>query len=384
MQIEHVDVLIVGAGPAGLSTALHLLHQDNSFTDRIIVIEKAKHPREKLCAGGVSGHAAGVLSKLNCKLDVPHISVEHAILSYKDRQIIAGGGPAFRVTNRREFDDWLYRVATNRGVSIRQGEALKDIQIKDGLVRVSTSRQDYTCRVLIAADGTNGITRRKAGFSSVGGTARLLEVRTPEDPARSVHFRDQQATFDFSLLAGGLQGYYWEFPSVVDGEPMMNHGVFECAAPASHIRTDLKRTLQQKMAEKGKHLDDFELKGFGLHQFHWRNPMSSSNVLLVGDAAGVDPLLGEGIPCALAYGDIAAQSVIDAFRRNDFSFRSYKRNLFVSPIGRLMLVRALIAYLLYRNWGQATLATLAKCLSWFQRNRSAIATTEQSTPVQAK
>ncbi|GAG04425.1 unnamed protein product, partial [marine sediment metagenome] len=49
--VEHVDVLIVGSGPAGTSTALHLVRQDPDWAWKIVVIDKAVHPREKLCGG---------------------------------------------------------------------------------------------------------------------------------------------------------------------------------------------------------------------------------------------------------------------------------------------------------------------------------------------
>ncbi|MFW6097498.1 MAG: FAD-dependent monooxygenase, partial [Chloroflexota bacterium] len=57
-QVEQdaieVDVLIVGSGPSGMSTALHLVQADAGWAERILVVDKAVHPREKLCGGGVT------------------------------------------------------------------------------------------------------------------------------------------------------------------------------------------------------------------------------------------------------------------------------------------------------------------------------------------
>jgi len=47
------DLIIVGAGPAGLSTAIHLQHIVPELAKRTLIIEKARHPRPKLCAGGL-------------------------------------------------------------------------------------------------------------------------------------------------------------------------------------------------------------------------------------------------------------------------------------------------------------------------------------------
>jgi flavin-dependent dehydrogenase len=47
------DVVIVGSGPAGVSTWLHLHRFEPQLAARTLVLEKAQHPRPKLCGGGV-------------------------------------------------------------------------------------------------------------------------------------------------------------------------------------------------------------------------------------------------------------------------------------------------------------------------------------------
>jgi flavin-dependent dehydrogenase len=71
-------------------------------------------------------------------------------------------------------------------------------------------------------------------------------------------------------------------------------------------------------------------------------------VLLVGDAAGVDPLLGEGISFALGYGQVAATQLRDAFTRGDFSFQDYRDRVLNHRIGRFLRQRAAVASLIYR------------------------------------
>jgi flavin-dependent dehydrogenase len=61
--------------------------------------------------------------------------------------------------------------------------------------------------------------------------------------------------------------------------------------------------------------------------------LSQPNVILVGDAAGVEPAFGGGIHLSLSYGEIAAGAIIDAFQRDDFSFRDYKERVQSHSVG---------------------------------------------------
>ena len=54
--MRQVDLLIIGSGPAGCSTALHLARLDPALARRTVILEKAEHPRHKLCGGGL-GHS---------------------------------------------------------------------------------------------------------------------------------------------------------------------------------------------------------------------------------------------------------------------------------------------------------------------------------------
>jgi flavin-dependent dehydrogenase len=75
--------------------------------------------------------------------------------------------------------------------------------------------------------------------------------------------------------------------------------------------------------------------------------MSVPRVLLVGDAAGADPFLGEGISIALGYGVIAAREIGRAFRRNEFSFNGYRRRVLSSALGQVLIARWLVAQIVY-------------------------------------
>ena len=75
-------------------------------------------------------------------------------------------------------------------------------------------------------------------------------------------------------------------------------------------------------------------KAFPIHAYAGRARLAASHALLVGDAAGVDPLMGEGISFALEYGLLAAEAIWRAHETRDWSFHSYVAAVERGPLGR--------------------------------------------------
>ncbi len=347
MSSLDVDVIIVGGGPAGLSTALHLVQQDARCGERVWVLEKATYPREKLCGGGITLPGLALLSGLGLELDGPHAPVHEVRFRYHDWVYKLESEPAFVVVHRREFDAWLAVQARSRGVRIREGEAVIAVAVEEDGVRVETSRGAYRARALVAADGSNSVVRRLLKWGK-GGKARLLEVLTPGDAA-SDYFTHGVAEFDWSGLDAGLQGYAWAFPSLVDGRAMMNLGVFDSRFYPERPRASLLDLLARTLAERRLSLADVQLKGYPIHWLQPATPPARPRVLLAGDAAGVDPLLGEGIAFALGYGQAAAAALAHAFAAGDFRFADYEALVARHWLLRQLRVRRLGAAILFRS-----------------------------------
>lgn len=348
-----IDVLIVGSGPSGISTALHLVHQDKSWANRILVVDKAIHPREKLCGGGITHLGQNVLARLGLPIGVPNFEVREVRLVYEKYQYSFYGNPVFRIVRRDEFDHWLVRTAEEWGITVRQGEAVKDVTVHPDYVEVVTDKGVFHTQLLVGADGSRSVVRSKLKWDDETRVARLLEVLTPEDARQEVLFRDKVAIFDFTHLAGGLQGYYWDFPSYVDGQPMMNRGVFDSRAQPSRPKADLKQVLRDSMAERGRDLSDYKLKGHPIRWYDKKGKVADHRVILVGDAAGADPLMGEGIAFALGYGVPASEAIREAFARHDFTMRNYSQRLRRHPLFYQLQVRtnlARFAYWLHYPW----------------------------------
>jgi geranylgeranyl reductase family protein len=375
MGIETIDVLIIGSGPSGVSTALHLVKLNPAWAGRVVIVDKAVHPREKLCGGGLTHLAQNILADLGLILEPRHFDVKEARLNYRGKTYSFFGNPVFRVVRRDEFDHWLVKKAEERGVRVRQGEAVKEITPREAYVEVVTERTTFHAQVLVAADGSRSFVRRKLKWDDDSRVARLVEVLTPEDPAASPEFRDAVAVFDFTPMDNGLQGYYWDFPSYVKGQAYMNRGLFDSRARPEKPKADLKEILAEEMDERSRRLDDYELKGHPIRWWSSKGRFAQPRVILVGDAAGADPLMGEGISFALGYGEPAAGAIADAFARDDFSFDTYAERLKEHPLFvhlRLRVRMARFVYLLNYPWivsaGWSLMRWFMRFTRWHDRN----------------
>jgi menaquinone-9 beta-reductase len=351
---QEVDLLIIGSGPAGLSTALHLLKEEKSWAQRMLILEKDTHPRPKLCGGGITRLGMDLLQDLGFKfpLPIPHALVDDVRFIYQDRTIHVRGKPQLSIVHRADFDAYLAQTTRSLGAVIKENEAVQTLERDENCVRITSSKSYYRAKAVVIADGSKGIMRRRIlGHNKPSKTARLLEILTPV-PDNLPLFTDRYAQFDFTAVKHGLQGYTWVFPSKVNGSACLNQGVYDARITEKKPQKSLPNILMNSLHQHTDDSGSLELKGHPIHWFSPTSRFSLPHILFAGDAAGVDPLFGEGIAPALAYGKIAAGSLQRAFHKKDFSFRDYRRRILFSKLGRYLMVRwciALVSYHLSSN-----------------------------------
>lgn len=351
--MNEYEIVIVGGGPAGAAAAIRLAQRAPHLAARALLIDRAVFPRKKLCGGGVTQHAWDLLSQLGVTLDVPSYPVHHMRLMYGDLTATFHWRNVFRVVQRDEFDTALLRAAESRGIEVRQGVDVQDVKSDAEGVTLLTSAGELRAKVVIAADGANSVIRQKLRLPRGERTSRLMEILTPiADAASAPDFGNHTAVFDFTPIAHGVQGYYWDFPTLRDGAPHMNRGIFDSRVRPDRPRAALKTVLSAELEQRGLALRDWTLEGHPERWFDPRDIHSAPHIVLAGDAAGTEPWLGEGISHALDFGTRAADYVALAFARNDFSFADYSETISKSALGRKLHLKKFIAQYVYGNRGE--------------------------------
>lgn len=345
---DRYKIIIVGAGPAGLATALWLAKIAPDLAAHTLVLEAKTHPRPKLCGGGVTFHGEQQLERLGIEVDVPAVYIHQLDFKLHNRTMRVPCTNAMRIIERADFDAALARKAVEQGIRLHTGERLHDLRVRGDGVEVVTNCGTYFADAVVGADGANSTVRRKLRLFNTVSVARLLRVLTPMENTPPQDASGYTAVFDFSCIAQGIQGYIWDFPSVVGGRQMMNRGVFDSRiAPLSPERDNLKDVFLGSLSGRGVRTDDVPLKGHPVRWFDPKGEFARPRVLLAGDAAGVDSLFAEGISYGLEFGEIAAHTLQQAFAQRDFQFEGYKRDLLGHTLGRSLARRTAVAKQLY-------------------------------------
>jgi geranylgeranyl reductase family protein len=346
--MREYDVVIVGAGPSGCATAIELANRDQTLAPRVLLLDKAVFPRIKLCAGGLTADADLILRELDVCIDLPAVPVHLTKFLLPTGQLLFEQPDHFRVIRRDQFDELLFRTASERGVVTRDGEEVDAIIRIANEVIVKTSREEYRTQILVGADGANSTTRKAVGLQRSDRLMVAMESIATLRKSDLPRFTDNMAIFDVSLTSRGVPGYCWIFPTAYEKSRAASLGIMAAPSRKSEI-VPVKAIFTKWVEDHGINMQDFEPKAHPILRYEPRAPASTNRVVLTGDAAGIDPLFGEGIFSALALGRITAKSVADALESRNFSFSDYEKRIRSSSIGSVMRRRRLLANRLYAS-----------------------------------
>ena len=332
---RSADVIVVGAGPAGSTTAYHLARAGLD----VLLLEKTAFPREKVCGDGLTPRATKQLVAMG--IDV---SEEAGWLRNKGLRIIGGGVrlqldwpelatfPDYGLVRKRDdFDEQLARQAEKAGARLYErcnvGAPITDestgritgVHAKLGEEKTPVT---FHAPLVVAADGNStrlslamGLHRREDRPMGVAVRTYFTSPRHDDDYLESwLELWDRREGQERLL-----PGYGWIF-GMGDGTSNVGLGVLNTSEAFKELdwREVLKTWCASMPEDWGYTPENMTgpIRGAALPMAFNRQPHYTKGLLLVGDAGGlVNPFNGEGIAYAMESGQIVADVIVQAQAR---------------------------------------------------------------------
>jgi len=344
---KRFDFAVVGGGPAGASAARRLAQGGAE----VVVLERRRFPRPKPCGGGLSGRAMRWLGTplppdlIDCEVYAGRAHFGPVTINARqDRRV------AVTVTRSR-FDHFLLEKAREAGAHVEWREVRSIDTRRDGVV-LATPEGEVSARCAIICEGANRrLTTALRGREHPKHIGFCLEAEIPVlDPDPYADLRDSMDIY----FGTPSHGYSWIF----------HHGSYYSVGVGGlcHWFRSPLEAFRQFLADRGFAADGVRPRGHFLPCGGISRTVCADRVILAGDAAGwVDPFQGEGIGYAIRSGQLAAETVLEAANRDDFSRRrlaSYKQRC-DHEFGRDLRAARIVMHIVYW-WPQV--------LSWAPRS----------------
>jgi geranylgeranyl reductase family protein len=370
---RKVDVLVIGAGPGGSTTAYHLARAGLD----VMLVERASFPREKVCGDGLTPRAVVALERMGIDLADPGFERHHGLRIYSRRVTLELPWPAIRsfpghgfTMTRGAFDELLARRAEKAGATLlERTEAVSPLVdggwVNGALVRdaegPSSDPAEVRARFVVASDGASSRFAGQAGVRREPkrplGIAARGYYRTPRHPGPWLEV--WMDLWEDDVL---MPGYGWLFP-LSDGSVNVGAGLLNTFknfkdVSAQRVYDAFVRMLPERFGVTDATAEGRPLSG-PLPMGFSRTPAAVPGMLVVGDAAGVvNPFNGEGIAYAMESAELAAELLREAIvggrpglaqMYGPLLHERYGRyfslgRVFVKAIGHPVVMRALTDY----------------------------------------
>ena len=320
--MERIDVLVVGAGPAGSTAAYRLARSGVS----VLLADRARFPRDKPCGGGLTYRAVRELPVAVDPVVEEVVDRFELRLRYRRSFERASRDPLCLMTQRRRLDAHLAERAAAAGADFRDGARVSDIALSADGATATVDGRPVTARALIGADGVNGATARALGLGADYQHGVALEGNAPYGAVERGRYRGR-LVLELGIIPGG---YGWVFPK---GDHV-NIGVGGWAAEGPTLRDRLHELCEQHSVSPSALSD---VRGYRLPLRRPGSRLVKGRAALIGDAGGlVDPLTGDGIYEALLSARLASEAVVEVLAGRAVDLSSYPRALerAVGPLAR--------------------------------------------------
>ena len=340
---QTFDVVIVGAGPAGSACAIRLADRGK----KVLLVEKARFPRHKLCGEFVSPECIEHLEELGIASGLGELSPPELT----ETRFYARSGRSLAIPT-----DWLSK-SNNHAIGISRSKL--DALLLDGARKAGAAVLEHSdVESVVVENGTlTGMTIKGSGGNCFEIRADIAIDATGRSQALTRHFNSHSDAKRADLVAfkahcenACIDQNVCEIYCFGDGYggcSEVENGVFNVCfvASASRIRelgSDRKLIFQHsisKNARAGAVLSDVNTVSdwltVAIPRFGRNDPVPFSGVFAIGDAAGfIDPFTGSGIALALQTSKLCVDAILSNRELNAVE-RQYRRSYAVSVAKRM-------------------------------------------------
>ena len=318
--MKQVEVLIIGAGPAG-SVCGSLLKQAGV---ECLLVDQATFPRDKVCGGGLTVKAWRLLDMLLPGITYDYRPITRMRCQFENDPVCEFQSEyAIRMTRRKDVDYTLLQYYQNHGGQFLKGSFARFEQQANGRVLVTLkSGEQILCRYLVGADGANSLIRRQ-----IHGEPKLHALFLEQF---SEGEKDDDVFVHFS--SNYKPGVFYKFSSI--GRDMYGYANLESNENVPRHKANFREVLTKFGVEEGRICGAY----IPLNTV----PHTADNVILIGDAGGfANKLTGEGLYDAFKTAANAKRAIVegksfketnaDEFLKMEHQIKVFK--FFFSPIG---------------------------------------------------
>ena len=341
MNTHHnYNTIVIGGGPAGSTVATLVAEQGH----RVLLLERTSTPQFKIGESLIPAtywtfKRLGMLEKLRAS----HFPQKYSVQFYS-RTGKASNPFYFFQTNphdsavtwqvlRSEFDQMLLDNAKEKGVEIRRGIGVREVLFEGdtatGVVtqNVDGTREPLNATVIVDSTGQRSLIGRQLSLNTTEPNLKMASLFTHYEGGHRDEGIDEGATL--ILHTEEKDSWFWSIPLPYNRTSIGVVGELDYLLQ-NRRDADSKLNFQKIFTEELAKCAPLQQRLEGANQlfpiqstkdFSYRaSRIAGNNWVLVGDAFGfLDPVYSTGLFLALKSGEMAADVIIEAFHKNDFS-----------------------------------------------------------------
>ncbi len=343
MEKETVDVVVVGAGPAGIAAAITLARAGKE----VVVIERGDYPGSKNVFGGAiyAQPTAEIFPEFWKSAPIERHNVEHryALLGDNDGTTVGYRNDdhskephynSFTVL-RGKWDKWCAKQAEDAGAYIAPETLVKELIVEDGkVIGVRTEQEDFYAKITIVADGVNSLLAKQLDMrpeikpeNVALGVKEVISL--PKEKLEDRFGLENGSGVIYTIVGGPMKemvslGYiYTNKDSVVVGLGASLKELQEKKIKPYDLLNDLKKHPVIRPLIADGQLVEYSAHLIPEGGFKSLPQLYKDGVMVAGDAAMlVNNVHWEGTNLAMMSGKYAAEAAVEALEKNDVSANS--------------------------------------------------------------